>query len=54
VFFILVGISFPIVAVKHLFAGDGSAVSSGALVATGVVWFVVGLAIRKKNTCSSR
>jgi hypothetical protein len=49
-FFVLAGISFLVVALKYLMTDNGSAGSSGALVATGVVWFVVGLAIRKKNS----
>ena len=50
VFFMLAGISFLVVALKYLMTDNGSAGSSGALVATGVVWLVIGLAIRSKNT----
>ena len=50
VFFILAGTSFLVAALRYLKTDNGSAVSSGALVATGVVWLVIGLAIRKKNT----
>ena len=50
VFFVLAGISFLVVALKYLMTDNGSAGSSGAFVATGVVWFVIGLAIRSKNT----
>ena len=50
VFFVLAGISFLVVALKHLMTENDSSVGSGALVATGVVWFVIGLAIRRKNT----
>ena len=50
VFFILAGISFLVAALKYLMTDNGSSGSSGALAATGVVWFVIGLAIRKKST----
>ena len=50
VFFILAGICFLVVALKYLMTDNGSSASSGALVATGVVWFVIGIAIRRKNT----
>jgi hypothetical protein len=38
VFFILAGISFLVVALEYLMTDSGSPGSSGALVATGVVW----------------
>jgi hypothetical protein len=48
-FFILAGISFVVAALRYLMADNGSEGKSGALVAIGVVWLVIGLAIRKKN-----
>ena len=50
VFFIIAGISFAIAAVRYLMTDNGSAVTSGGLVANGVVMFGIGIAIRRKNT----
>ena len=48
VFLFLAGISFLVSALKYILS-DESAVFSGSLVAAGVVWLVVGLAIRSRN-----
>ena len=50
VFFIIAGISFLVAASRYLMTDNGSAVSSGGLVANGVVMFLIGILIRRKNT----
>jgi hypothetical protein len=52
-FLIVSGISFltaAIAGVKYLVTGSGSAAIPGAAMANAVVWLVIGIAVRRKNT----
>ena len=52
-FLIVSGISFltaVIIGFKALVTGDGSTAIAGASIGNAVVWLVIGLAVRSKNT----
>ena len=52
-FLIIAGICFVVAAitgVKYLMTDNGSAVTAVIMVANGVVWLVIGIAVRSKNT----
>ena len=52
-FLIVSGLSFLAAAItgfKALVTGDGSGVIAGACIGNAVVWLVIGLAVRSKNT----
>ena len=52
-FLIVSGISFltaAIIGFKALVTGDGSTAIAGASIGNAVVWLVIGLAVRSKNT----
>jgi xanthine/uracil permease len=52
-FLMVSGISFlaaAIIVAKRLVTGDGSTAIAGASIGSAVVWFVIGLAVRSKNT----
>jgi len=52
-FMIIAGISFAaaaITGVKYLLTGTVSAAIPGVMVANAVVWLIIGMAVRSKNT----
>ena len=56
-FFIIAGLCFlsaAITAVRYWMTDNGSVATSGGTVAVGAVMFIVGIAVRSKNTKSAK